>query len=255
MYDLAGQVALITGSNRGLGLAIAEELHNAGAKIVINYKRQESQSQAQEIVNRLGCCAVQGDVTDPALARGLFIEANRHYGKPVTIVVNNALGGEFKFNGDARSKLEDIEWSEFDAQLQTTLRGALNMTKVAIAGFKELGMGRIINIGTNLVQNPVVPYHDYTSSKGALLAFTHTTAAELGPLNVTCNMVSGGLLDATDASSATPKEVFDQVAAVTPLRKVTTPKDLAGAVVFLASPYAKAITGQQITVDGGLCMS
>jgi 3-oxoacyl-[acyl-carrier protein] reductase len=105
------------------------------------------------------------------------------------------------------------------------------------------------------MQNPVVPYQDYCAAKGALLAFTRSMAAELGPKGITCNMVTGGLLSTTDASSATPEAVFDQIAAATPLRKVTTPEDLAGAVLFFANPWADAVTGQQIVVDGGLVMS
>ena len=117
-------------------------------------------------------------------------------------------------------------------------------------------MARIINIGTNLVQNPVVPYHDYVAAKDALLAFTYSTAAELGPENVNCNLVAGGLLRMTDASAATPDETSDQIAAITPLRKVMTPEDLAtGAVVFFAGLLASAIMGQQLVVDGGLTMS
>lgn len=126
---------------------------------------------------------------------------------------------------------------------------------MAIPGFESAGFGRIINIGTNLFQNPVVPYHDYTAAKGALLAFTRTSAAELGSKGVTVNLVAGGLLDVTDASASTPREVFDHIKAVTPLRKVTTPDDLAGAVLFFASPWASGVTGQQIVVDGGLVMN
>ena len=100
-----------------------------------------------------------------------------------------------------------------------------------------------------------MPYHDYTAAKGALLAFTRTSAAELGPKGVTVNLVAGGLLDVTDASASTPREVFDHIKAVTPLRKVTTPDDLAGAVLFFASPWASGVTGQQIVVDGGLVMN
>ncbi|OQV03186.1 hypothetical protein CLAIMM_08264 [Cladophialophora immunda] len=163
--------------------------------------------------------------------------------------------GDFAFNGDARPKVSDLTWSNFDSQLQGFLRGALNTTQAALPGFEKLGSGRIINIGSNLFQNPVVPYHDYTAAKGALLAFTRTCAADLGPKGVTVNMVSGGLLQVTDASASTPKAVFDHIKAVTPLRKVTTPEDLAGAVLFFASPWSGAVTGQQIVVDGGLVMN
>jgi 3-oxoacyl-[acyl-carrier protein] reductase len=102
------------------------------------------------------------------------------------------------------------------------------------------------------VQNPVVPYHDYTAAKGALPAFTRTAAKELGPMGVTVNMVSGGLLRTTDASRATPEAVFDIVAGQTPLGRVTTPEDMADAVLFFAFPWSRAVTGQNLIVDGGL---
>ena len=121
-------------------------------------------------------------------------------------------------------------------------------------GFRELGSGRVINIGTNLFQDPVVPYHDYTAGKAALLSLTRTFAKDLGPAGVRVNMVSGGLLRTTDASSATPEEVFDQIAASSALRRVTTPEEFASAVVFFASPASRAVTGQNLIVDNGLVM-
>ena len=117
------------------------------------------------------------------------------------------------------------------------------------------GGGRVINIGTNLFQNPVVPYHDYTAAKGALLALTRTAAKEWGALGIRVNMVSGGLLRSTDASAATPAAVFDLIAAQTPLRQVTTPEEMADAVVLLLSPLARGVTGQNLVVDGGLVMN
>jgi len=104
----------------------------------------------------------------------------------------------------------------------------------------------------DLVQNPVVPYHDYTAAKAALLAFTRTLSHELGADGITVNMVSGGLLRTTDASAATPDAVFDMIAAGTPLREVTTPEQFADAVLFFASPWSRAVTGQNLIVDGGL---
>src|SRR5690606_35770301 len=127
----------------------------------------------------------------------------------------------FSFNGDARSSADDIGWNEFENQFAGSVRGALNTTQQVLGSMREGGFGRIINIGTNLFQNPVVPYHDYTAAKAALLSLTRTLAVDLGLHNISVNMVSGGLLRTTDASAATPEEVFDIIAASTPLRKVT----------------------------------
>ncbi|KAK9773103.1 putative 3-ketoacyl-reductase [Seiridium cardinale] len=253
MAKLTNQVVLITGSSRGLGLATARAFHAEGARVVLNC-RSGSLAKTQSIAEELGGLAIEADVTDKEQVAALFQQAESYLGQPISVVVNNALA-DIKFNGDARKKLDSIEWEDFDKQIRVAVQGALNTTKAAIAGFEKLGHGRIINIGSNLVQNPVVPYQDYCTAKGALLAFTHSMAAELGPRNITVNMVAGGLLQGTDASSSTPQAVFDQIAAVTPLRKVTTTQDLAGAVLFFASPWASAVTGQQIIVDGGLVMS
>lgn len=103
-----------------------------------------------------------------------------------------------------------------------------------------------------MCQNPVVPYHDYTAAKAALLSLTRTAAGDLGPSGITVNMISGGLLRTTDASAATPEAVFDLIASMTPLRSVTTPEEFADAALFFASPWSRAVTGQNLVVDGGL---
>ncbi|RVX70038.1 hypothetical protein B0A52_06210 [Exophiala mesophila] len=252
--ELTDQVVLVTGSSRGLGLAIARAFRREGSYVVLNYFRSEPET-IELLAKDLDAVAVQADITDAKQVKALFAAAETHYGRPITTVVNNAIVGNFAFNGDARPKIADLSWSHFDTQLQGFLKGTLNTTQAAIPGFELSGFGRIINIGTNLFQNPVVPYHDYTAAKGALLAFTRTSAADLGPKGVTVNLVAGGLLDITDASASTPREVFDHIKGVTPLRKVTTPDDLAGAVLFFASPWASGITGQQLVVDGGLVMN
>lgn len=120
---------------------------------------------------------------------------------------------------------------------------------------KKQEFGRIISVGTNLFQHPVVPYHDYTTSKAALLGFTRNMANELGQYGITANMVSGGLLKTTDASASTSKEIFEIIENSTPLRKVTDPAEVADAIVFFASPWARAVTGQNLVVDGGLVMN
>ena len=111
------------------------------------------------------------------------------------------------------------------------------------------------NIGTNLFQNPVVPYHEYTTAKAGLIGFTRNIAAELGQYGIRANVVSGGLLKTTDASAATSDAVFDLIKQTTPLNSVTSPQDVAHMVAFLASEHATGITGQNYTVDGGLTMN
>ena len=158
----------------------------------------------------------------------------------------------YVFNGDERKTAESISWDEIQNHLDVTLKGSLNLIQEVIPHMKERSFGRIINIGTNLVQNPVVPYHDYTIAKSALLGLTRTFAKDLGSLGITVNMVSGGLLKITDASAATPDFVFEAIAEMTPLQRVTTVQDFSDAVLFFASNQSRSITGQNLTVDGGL---
>lgn len=251
---LSEQIVLVTGAGRGLGSAIARAFAREGARVVINYRksREGAEALAREIGEKQAL-ALQADVSARPQVDRLFEAARSHFDAPVTTVVNNALA-DFSFNGDARAKAETIEWGDFASQLEGSVLGALNVIQAAIPSMRDRGFGRVINVGTNLFQHPVVPYHDYTAAKAALLSLTRTMAADLGPMGITVNMVSGGLLRTTDASSATPEEVFDLIAANTPLRSVTTPAELADALLFFASPWARAVTGQNLVVDGGLVM-
>lgn len=246
------QIVLVTGAGRGLGKVIAEAFAAEGARLVVNYRY--SREGAEALTTRLGpaqALAVRADVTQAAEVRAMFDAAAQHFGEAVTTVVNNALP-DYSFNGDARAKAAEIGWPAFATQIGGSLGGALNTIQVAMPAMRAQRFGRIINIGSNLVQNPVVPYHDYTAAKAALLALTRTMAVDLGPDGITVNMVSGGLLRTTDASAATPEAVFDFIAANTPLRRVTTPAEFADAVLFFASPWSRAVTGQNLIVDGGL---
>jgi len=249
--QLSEQWVLVTGGARGLGQAITRALAREGAGVVINCHR--SAAAAQALAAELGprAIALQADVTDAAAVQRLFAQARERIGAPISAVVNNALA-QFSFDGDARPKLGEIAWERFAQQIEGAVRGALNTMQVALPGMRAQGFGRIVNVGTNLFQNPVVPYHDYTAAKAALLSLTRTAAVDLGPEGITVNMVSGGLLRTTDASSATPEAVFDLIASLTPLRRVTTPAEFADAVLFFLSPWARAVTGQNLVVDGGL---
>ncbi|TAM90988.1 3-oxoacyl-ACP reductase [bacterium] len=249
-FPISAQTVLVTGAGRGLGAAIAEAFARDGAKVAINYRA--SREQAEALASRLGegTCAFQADVRDGREVQRMVAEVTASLGAPTT-VVHNALA-DFSFNGDARSKLDALAWEEIAAHLDTAVKGALNLVHAVRPAMTAAGFGRIVTIGTNLFQNPVVPYHDYVAAKGALLSLTRTAAAELGPVGITVNMVSGGLLRTTDASAATPEAVFDFIAANTPLRRVITPQEVADAVLFFASPWARAVTGQNLVVDGGL---
>ncbi len=247
------QVVLVTGGARGLGKAVVMAFAEEGARVVINYYQSEEKAHALKEQLGQNAIAIQADVRDRAQVQNMFVRAKEYFGKSVTTVVNNALVN-FKFDADGRKKAWEISWSDYEEQLEGAIRGALHTIQAAFLDMKNMGFGRIINIGTNLFQHPVVPYHDYTTSKAALLGFTRNMAKDLGPYGITVNMVSGGLLKMTDASATTPEEVFQFIETNTPLQKVTTPEDVANVVLFFASPWGASVTGQNLVVDGGLVM-
>lgn len=255
---LHGQRVLVTGGARGLGSALSRAFVREGATVIINYlSSADAASELEAELNgqRPGSAvAVQADVRDREQVDALFSTAEDTLDAPVTVVVNNALAS-FAFDGDARPHAHEIGWERFTQQFNGSVKAALNTVQRALPGFERSGCGRIINIGTNLFQHPVVPYHDYTASKAALLSLTRTLAHDLGPSNITVNMLSGGLLRTTDASAATPDAVFDAIAQGTPLRRVTSPAEFADAALFFASPWSRAVTGQNLVVDGGLVMN
>jgi 3-oxoacyl-[acyl-carrier protein] reductase len=248
---ISEQLVVVTGGARGLGTAIVRAVHREGGKVVINYRR--SAAAAERLARELGerAWAIAADVTDADQVRRMMAGAEELAGQPVLSVVNNALP-DFLFNGDDRTPLESMDWAALSAQIEGAVRGTLNTVQAALPAMKSRGFGRVINIGTDLFQSPVVPYHDYIAAKGALLALTRTAAQELGPHGITVNMLSGGLLRTTDASAATPEAVFDFIAGVTPLRRVTTVEEFADTVLFFLSPWSRAISGQNLLVDGGL---
>lgn len=248
---IAEQVVLVTGGARGLGASISRAFLREGARVVVNYHTSTEAAQALAAESSDRAVALQADVRDPAQVEALVNDGAAHFATPITTVVNNALV-DFVFNGDARPHADALTWDHLDQQLTGTVRAALNTMSATLPAMRQAGFGRIINVGTNLFQNPVVPYHDYTAAKAALLALTRTLSSDLGPDGITVNMVSGGLLRTTDASAATPEAIFDQIAAGTPLRRVTTPDEFADATLFFASPWARSVTGQNLVVDGGL---
>lgn len=248
--EIRDQIVLITGGARGVGAAAARAFAGQGARVAINWRssRERAEALAAELGDR--AFAVQADVTDRAGVDAMVANVEAHFGGTVSTVVNNAL--DYSFNGDARAQMADIPWEDMERQFTTVIRGALNVIQATAPGMAAQTFGRVINIGTNLFQNPVVPYHDYTAAKAALLSLTRTAAGDLGPSGITVNMISGGLLRTTDASAATPEAVFDLIASMTPLRSVTTPEEFADAALFFASPWSRAVTGQNLVVDGGL---
>ncbi len=254
MGVLEGKAALVTGGSRGVGAAIAKSLAREGAAVVVNYLK--SADKAEEVAGSIrgeGGKAIPygADITDEEAVRGMVRTTTETFG-PIDVLVNNALP-DYRFDPVSRKDFGKVGWEDYLQQLGA-LRGALYCSQAVVPGMIDKGGGRIISILSNLINNPVVAYHDYTTAKSAFLGFSRNLAAELGPHNITVNMVAGGLVDGTDASAPTTEEVRQLVASSTPLRRLGTPEDLGRAVLMFASPWSDFVTGQYITCDGGLVM-
>lgn len=253
---LTDKVAIVTGASRGLGAQIAEQMAAAGACVCVNYlssKGAADQVVADIIAAGGQAFAYQADVSDLAKMQALAAEVVARYGR-IDILVNNALPS-YQFNPSADyTSIETVKWAHFSQQLDGIVKGAVNSVQAVLPQMKTQKMGKIINISTNLVYNPVVTYYDYTTAKSALIGLTRNLAAELGQYGIRVNLLAGGLLQTTDASRLTTEEVFDYIATTTPLRQATSVADFANSVLLMASDLSLAITGQSIAVDGGLTM-
>ena len=247
------QTVLITGAGRGLGSSISKSFHREGAKVIINYRK--SYKSAKRLSDSLGDKAIliKGDIRNKEEVLQMSQELSDQK-IIINTIIHNAIN-DYKFNGEKRKKIDEIDWQDFQNQIETSQKGFLNLLNTFAPSMSKENFGRFITVGTNLFQNPVVPYHDYTAAKGGLLSITRTAAIDLGQFNITVNMISGGLLKITDASKDTPEEVFDYIKSITPLRRVTTTDDFSDAVLFFASPWSRAITGQNLIVDGGLVLN
>ncbi len=246
--DFTDKVAVVTGSSRGIGRAIALRLAAEGAKVVVNYRGNEA--AANEVVAQIKAgggeaIAVQADVSDVAQAEALIEAARKAFGR-VDILVNNA--------GTTRDTLiMRMSEEDWDVVLDTNLKGAFNCIKAATRPMMRQRYGRIVNITSvsGLAGNP--GQANYASAKAGLIGLTKTVAKELGSRNITCNAVAPGYVP-TDLTASLPPDLVQQAVERTPLGRTGTPEDIAAAVAFLASDEAGFITGQVLAVDGGLAL-
>ena len=242
--DLSGRVAVVTGSTRGIGRAVAEALAAAGATVaVVGRDRERAEQAAGEIGGAARGFAC--DVGDIAQAAGLVGEVEAALGS-VDILVNNA--GLTRDNLLLRMK--DEEW---ETVLDANLRGAFATTRAAVRGMMKRRWGRIVNVASVVGLTGNKGQANYAASKAGLIGLTKSVAKELASRNVLANVVAPGLIE-TDMTAAMPEEARKQMAAAIPLERVGKPQDIAGVVAFLASEHAAYITGQVLVVDGGMVM-
>jgi len=246
MLDLTGRVAVVTGSSRGIGRAIALKLASQGAKVVVNYN--SSPEAAQEVVDRIlaqggEAMAVQADVRDAEQAKNL-IDAALEAFQGLDILVNNV--------GVTRdSLLMRMKEDDWDVVVETNLKGTFNCTKAAQRPMIKQRYGRIINITSVSGVAGQVGQANYSASKAGVIGFTKAVARELGARNVTVNAVAPGYVP-TDQTADLPQELIDYILELTPMKRPGTAEEIANAVSFLASDEASYVTGQVLGVDGGM---
>jgi 3-oxoacyl-[acyl-carrier protein] reductase len=241
--DMNGRVALVTGSTRGIGNAIAKTLVDCNAKVAVVGR---DAAKARDVASTLGAAGGFGcDIGDPESVEKLVADVEKELGA-VDILVNNA--GLTKDNLIMRLKNED-----WDTVLDANLRGAFVAIRAASRGMMKRRWGRIINIASvvGIVGNK--GQANYAASKAGLIGLTKSVAKELASRNILANVVAPGFIE-TDMTAAMTPEARATLSGQIPLERLGTPGDIAGAVAFLASDAAAYITGQVIVVDGGMVM-
>ncbi len=244
---LEGRVALVTGASRGIGRAIARELADRGAVVVINFFNSIGRAQElREDIERSGgeACLMQGDVSNRQEARRAIHKLLEVYGR-LDILVNNA--------GITRDrsirKMTDSDWLEV---IETNLNSMFYCTSAAVPAMVEHKYGRIVNIASFSGQAGNFGQANYAASKGGIIAFTKVLALELAKYNITANVVAPGFTS-TDMLAAVPGEIQDQIRTRIPLGRFAEPLEIAKAAAFLICD-GDYVTGQQININGGIYM-
>ena len=240
------KVAMITGATRGIGKQIALTLANEGYNIVLNYrtKNDELIQAKNEIESKnVKCLTVQGDVTNFEDCKQMIESAIKKFGK-IDVLINNA--GITKDMLLARMKEED-----FKQVIDVNLVGTFNMTKNVISYMMKTRNGRIINISSVVGIAGNAGQTNYSASKAGIIGFTKSLAKEVASRNILVNAVAPGFIE-TNMTDVLKQEVKDEIAKNISLKRMGTPKDVANVVKFLASEDSSYITGQVISVDGGM---
>lgn len=242
--DLTGRTALVTGSTRGIGRAIAESLAAAGARVAV-VGRDETRAREAAATISADARGFACDVGDPAAVTSLIESAEKELGS-IDILVNNA--GLTRDN--ILLRLKDDDW---DAVLDANLRGAFLAIRAASRGMMKRRWGRIINIASvvGIVGNK--GQSNYAASKAGLIGLTKSVAKEFASRNILANVVAPGFIE-TDMTAAMTDEAKKTLFTQIPLERLGQPQDIANIVTFLASEQASYITGQVFVVDGGMVM-
>lgn len=242
--SLHNKIALVTGGSKGLGKHICATLAKAGATVIVNYahNRDNALQTVNDIQSQGGkAFALQGDVTDEESVTRLVRESADLAGETIDILVNNATGPQPELS------IEESRWDDYLDQLNFFVKAPLFLTKAVLPGMKSKNEGRIINIGSEVIQLGNPNFANYVTAKSAQLGMTRSWASELGPHGITVNLVNPGFIPVERHEGVDPTAYQQGV----PLGIMGEPLDIGNAVVFLASHEAKFITGQSLSVNGG----
>lgn len=242
------QVAVVTGAGRGIGHAIAVRLAKEGARVASVSRTEANAQKTADEINALRAEAAKAyavDVADQDAVQKAAAQILEDFGR-VDILVNNA--GVTRDGLSMRLSLDD-----WDTVLDTNLKGAFTFTQALMRPMIKQRSGRIINISSIAGLTGNAGQANYSASKAGLIGLTKTLARELASRGITVNAVAPGLIE-TDMTTVLSEEIRQAILQKVPLGKLGEPEDIAGAVAYLASPEAKYITGQVLTVDGGMVM-
>jgi 3-oxoacyl-[acyl-carrier protein] reductase len=249
MFDLKNEVAIVTGSSRGIGADIAKALASCGCAVAINYfKNPEKAETVVSSIKESGgkAMAFQADVSNPDSAQDLIDQTLGNLGTP-TILVNNAASPMI------HKKIAKTDWSDFASTFDMAVKATYNCCRSVMPHMKKNKRGKIVNVVTQYVYGvPPFGMATYVTSKYALEGFSKSLAMELAP-NVQVNMVSPGLTE-TDLVSGLPDSFKQSIAQQTPMKRNTELKDISNAVLFLVSPLSNYLTGTNLPVCGGNVM-
>ncbi len=249
MNGLAGKVAIVTGASRGIGRGIALRLAQEGAKVVVNHRNSpEGAAETVASIQAAGgeAVAIQADVADFEEAQRLVKDTLAVFGR-VDILVNNA--------GTTRDTLlMMMREDQWDVVIDTNLKSVFNCCKAAARSMVKNRYGRIINVSSVSGLAGQAGQTNYAASKAGVIGFSKSLAKELGSRNITVNVVAPGFVPTALTESVLTEENRQRAIEATPLGRLGTTEDVAGAVAFLASDDASFITGQVLSVDGGLVM-
>ena len=246
-FQLAGRTALVTGSTRGLGKAIAFALGAAGARVALNYAngRDTAAATLADFTARgYEGVLVRADVTDQEQVARLCAEVTQELG-PIDAVVANATPAQ------PQKPIEQYDWTFHQQMLDFFVKSPFLLARAVLPSMKERRFGRIVNIGSEVFRRGVPNFSPYVAAKGAQTGWTRSMASELAPWQITVNIVSPGWIP-VERHRDDPQEQKDAYKALIPMQRWGVPADVGGVVTFLVSDAASFVTGQDIAVNGGL---